>query len=296
MEIEVYADLLFLINTGMDGLCLLLAGRLLHRRVKAWRVAAGAVLGGAYAVVALLLPDMGQAPSLLCDLAVCAIMCATVFGERRRGWVKGILSAAGVYFALSMALGGVMTALYHLLNRAGVAAILSDLSGGEGDGLGSWLFLLLVLIGGAVSLWGGRILRRVRAVRFCTLTVELDGKAATLRGMVDSGNLLRDPMSGRLVVCAEGEALRGILSPGLAAVMGGASPDAVGLSPADARRARVIPAGTATGEGLLYGFVPDRIMLTAEGDTQEREIDALVAVTSIPTEGVEALIPAELMI
>lgn len=251
-------------------------------------------MGGAYAVAALLLPDMGQAPSLLCDLAVCAAMCAVVFGERRRGWVKGILAAAGVFFALSMALGGVMTALYHLLNRAGVAATLSELSGGEGDGLGSWLFLLLVLIGGAVSLWGGRLLRRSRTVRACTLTVELNGQTATLRGMVDSGNLLRDPMSGRLVVCAEGEALRGVLSPGFAAVMGGASPDAVGLSPADARRARVIPAGTATGEGMLYGFLPDRMILT--DGREEREVDALVAVTSIPTEGVEALIPAELMI
>lgn len=296
MEVAVYADLLFLINAGMDGLCLLLAGRLLHRRVKGWRVLLSAVLGGVYAVAALLLPDMGQAPSLLCDLAVCIIMCATVFGERRRGWFKGITAAAGVYFALSMALGGVMTALYHLLNRAGVASLLAGLSEEGGDGLGSWLFLVLVLIGGGVSLWGGRLLQRSRAVRVCTVTVELDGKAIALRGMVDSGNLLRDPMSGRVVICAEGEALRGILSPSLAAVMKGASPDAVRLSPADARRVRVIPAGTATGAGLLYGFVPERITLTVEGDTQEREIDAAVAVTSIPTEGVEALIPAELVI
>lgn len=294
MEIEVYADLLFLINAGMDGLCLLLTGRLLHRRVRPWRVVIGTVLGGAYAVAALLLPDMGQAPSLLCDLAVCVVMCATVFGERRRRWARGLLTSAGVYFALSMALGGVMTALYHLLNRAGVAAILSELSGGGGDGLGSWMFLLLVLIGGAVSLWGGRLMRRSRAVRYCDLTVELDGKAATLRGMVDSGNLLRDPMSGRLVVCADGEALRGILSPSLAAVMEGASPDAIGLSSADARRVRIIPAGTATGAGILYSFLPDRMILTDGGG--EREVDAVVAVTSVPTEGVEALIPAELMI
>lgn len=296
MEIEVYADLLFLINAGMDGLCLLLTGKLLHHRVKAWRVAVGAVLGGVYAVAALLLPDMGQAPSLLCDLGMCITMCAVVFGEKRRGWFKGILATAGVYFALSMALGGVMTALYHLLNRAGIASLLAGLSEGGGDGLGSWLFLVLVLIGGGVSLWGGRLLRRSRAVRVCTVTVELDGKTATLRGLVDSGNLLRDPMGGRVVICAEEKVMRKLLSPSLAAVMSGASPHEVRLSSADARRVRVIPAGTAAGEGLLYGFIPDRITLTAEGDNQGREIDAAVAVTPIPTEGVEALIPPELVI
>lgn len=296
MEVEVYADLLFLINAGMDGLCLLLTGKLLHRRVKAWRVAVGAVLGGVYAVAALLLPDMGQAPSLLWDLGMCITMCAVVFGEKRRGWFKGILTASGVYFALSMALGGVMTALYHLLNRAGIASLLAGLSEGGGDGLGSWLFLVLVLIGGGVSLWGGRLLRRSRAVRACTVTVELDGKTATLRGLVDSGNLLRDPMGGRVVICAEEKIMRKLLSPSLAAVMSGASPHEVRLSSADARRVRVIPAGTAAGEGLLYGFIPDRITLTAEGDNQGREIDAAVAVTPIPTEGVEALIPPELVI
>ena len=295
MEIEVYADLLFLINAGMDGLCLLLAGKLLHRKVRPWRGVIGAVLGGIYAVAALLFPDMGQAPSLLCDLAVCVAMCGIVFGERRRGGIKGLFSSVGVYFALSMALGGVMTALYHLLNRAGAASLLAGLSEGGGEGLGSWLFLLLVLIGGAVSLWGGRLLGRSRAVRLCTVTVELDERSVTLRGMVDSGNLLRDPMGGRAVICAEGTALGKILSPSLAAVMRGASPESVGLSSSEARRVRVIPAGTATGEGLLYGFLPDRITITAEGDTQGREMDAVVAVTSGITDGAEALIPAELV-
>ena len=293
MEVAVYADLLFLINAGMDGLCLLLAGKLLHRKVRPWRGVIGAVLGGAYAVAALLLPDVGQAPSLLCDLAVCVAMCGIVFGEGRRGWVKGLLSSVGVYFVLSMALGGVMTALYHLLNRAGVAALLGELSGGGGDGLGSWLFHRLVLVGGAVSLWGGRFWRQSRAVRLCTLTVELDGKTASLRGMVDSGNLLRDPMSGRTVICAEGAAFGKLLSPALAAVMGGKSPDAVGLPSEDARRVRVIPTETATGAGMLYGFLPDRLIL-ADGK-EEREVDAIVAFVSVPTDGVDALIPSELL-
>jgi stage II sporulation protein GA (sporulation sigma-E factor processing peptidase) len=295
MEIEVYADLLFLINAGMDGLCLLLTGKLLHRKIKPWRGVIGAVLGGIYAVAALLFPDMGQAPSLLCDLAVCVAMCGIVFGERRRGWIKGLFSSVGVYFALSMALGGVMTALYHLLNRAGAASLLAGLSEGGGDGLGSWLFLLLVLVGGAVSLWGGRLLGRSRAVRLCTVTVELDGRSVTLQGIVDSGNLLRDPIGGRAVICAEKKALTELLSLPLMAVMEGMPPQAVSLSPSDAKRIRVIPADTATGGGILYGFFPDRVMLTAEDGGAAREVDAVVAVTSIPTNGVAALIPADLI-
>lgn len=295
MEVEVYADLLFLINTGMDGLCLLLTGRLLHRRVRPWRVIWGAALGGVYAVAALLLPDMGQALSLLTDAGVCIAMCGVVFGERRRGWLRWLLGAAGVYFLLSMALGGVMTALYHLLNRAGLPSLLDELLPGGGDGLGSWLFLLLALVGGAVSLWGGRLARRSQAIRVCAVTVELDGQTAHLRGMVDSGNLLRDPMSGRAVICGETSALRSILSPPLLAVLEGAPPGAVTLSPTDARRVRVIPAKTATGSGMLCGFLPDRVTVTPEGEEEGREVDAVVAVTAIPIEWAEALVPSVLL-
>ena len=214
---------------------------------------------------------------------------------KRRGWIKGLFSSVGVYFALSMALGGVMTALYHLLNRTGAASLLAGLSEGGGDGLGSWLFLLLVLVGGAVSLWGGRLLGRSRAVRLCTVTVELDGRSVTLRGIVDSGNLLRDPIGGRAVICAEKKALTELLSLPLMAVMEGMPPQAVSLSPSDAKRIRVIPADTATGGGILYGFFPDKVMLTAEDGGAAREVDAVVAVTSIPTNGVAALIPADLI-
>jgi stage II sporulation protein GA (sporulation sigma-E factor processing peptidase) len=185
MEIEVYADLLFLINAGMDGLCLLLTGKLLHRRVKAWRVILSSVLGGVYAVVALL-PDFGTGTSLLLDMAICLAMCGLVFGSKSSGGRRGLPAAMGVYFLLSMALGGIMTALYHLLNRGGWAEHLAFLTEGGGDGLGSWLFLLLALVGGGISLWGGRLGRRAGRVAFCAVTVEIGGKTATLRGMVDS--------------------------------------------------------------------------------------------------------------
>jgi stage II sporulation protein GA (sporulation sigma-E factor processing peptidase) len=294
MEVAVYADLLFLINAGMDGLCLLLTGRMLHRRVKGWRVILSSVLGGVYAVVALL-PDFGTGPSLLLDMAICLAMCGLVFGSKSSGGRRGLPAAMGVYFLLSMALGGIMTALYHLLNRGGWAEHLAFLTEGGGDGLGSWLFLLLALVGGGISLWGGRLGRRAGRVAFCAVTVEIGGKTATLRGMVDSGNLLRDPMGGRAVICAEKKALAELLSPPLMAVMEGMPPQAVSLSPSDAKRIRVIPADTATGGGILYGFFPDRVMLTAEDGGAAREVDAVVAVTSIPTNGVAALIPADLI-
>ena len=288
MEVEVYADLLFLINAGMDGLCFLLAGRLLHRRLTPWRVFFGSALGGIYAVASLLF-EVGQAVALGLDGAVCLLICRLVFGGRRSG--RGhFLPAAATYFVLSMVLGGVMTALYNLLNRTRLAELFPE---GE-DGPGTWLFALLALVGSGITLWGGRFFRRSAAVRRCRVTVELDGRRVELEGMVDTGNLLRDPLSGRAVICGEREALTAILSPALAKAMGGGGMESLSDS-ADARRFRLIPAGTATGSGMLAGFLPDRVEVAFLHKSREevRVVDAVVAAAEL--EGVEALVPAEVL-
>lgn len=291
MAVEVYADLLFFINASMDGLCFCLTGRLLHRRLSPRRVLLGAVLGGVYAVVALLL-EVGQAVALFCDVAICLLMCAIVFTGRRSGGVGRFFLSAAVYFVLSMVLGGVMTALYNLLNRTGFTDLLPA---GE-DGLGTWLFALLALIGSGITLWGGRVFRRSAAVRSCRVVVELDGQITELDGLVDTGNLLRDPLSGRAVICVESRALSEVLSPALAeAIRTGGDVSSLSDS-ADARRVRLIPAGTATGGGMLVGFLPDRVtlMFTLGERAETRTVDAVVAAVSELAE-VQALVPSELI-
>ena len=287
MVVDVYADLLFLINAGMDGLCFCLTARLLHRRLTPWRVILGSVLGGVYAVVSLFL-STGQVTALLADLLACLLMCLLVFGGRGSGGGRRVLLSAGGYLFLSTVMGGIMTALYRLLNRAGIPDLLPEGS----DGIGAWLFLFLTVAGGLISLRGGRFLRREATRIPCTVTVTLAGRTATLTGMVDTGNLLRDPIGGRAVICADRDCLRKILSPTLWEALGGDPHSLNALSPSEGRRIRIIPTGTATGSGILYGILPDTITI-AKNDDAPREVDAVVAVTVL--EEVQALVPNELI-
>ena len=286
MEVEVYADLLFLINAGMDALCFGLAGRLLHRKLIPWRLMTGASLGGIYAVVSLLL-DMGTVIAPMLDLAVGLLICRLVFGGRANG-KGGFLPAAAAYIVLSMVLGGVMTALYHLLNRMDIARYLPA---GD-DGLGTWLFALLAMVGSGITLWGGQFFRRNASLRRCRVTVVLHGRQAEAEGMIDTGNLLRDPLGGRIVICVKRSILSPLLPPALADALDGRNMETLEHS-ADARRFRLIPAGTATGEGMLAGFLPDRVEISYQHKSRERVrvVDAVVAAADL--NGTEALVPAE---
>lgn len=297
---DVYVDLLFLINAGMDCLCFLLTARLLRRRVVPWRLLLGCVLGGLYAVLALF-PDVGRAAALVIDLCVCALLCLTVFASRQDG-LGTLFRTVGVYLLVSLALGGIMTGLFNLLNRAGCAGSLS--AGGE-DGPTAWLFALLALAGGAVSLWGGRLFRRTGTHQGCTVTVEMNGRRAVLRGLVDTGNLLRDPLTGRPVIPVDRAAVRPLLSPALWDAL--EAQGHVGLADVpEGSRVRLIPAVTAAGDTLLVAVRPDAVSVS-NGERNDAcvhsDVPVLIAPTSIPPpagisedgDRPQALVPAELV-
>ena len=281
---EVYGDLFFMINMSMDYLCLHLSARLMHRKISVPRFLLAAALGGVYSVVALLL----SVPSLVAwgvDIALCILMCAVAFA--RRG--EGILLISGVYVGVSMALGGIMTALYNILNRAGVG---DELSLSE-DGISAWMFAVLAAVSGILALRGGKFFRKSTEARPCRVTAKIFGRSISADGMCDSGNLVCDPIDGKPVVVI-GRELAGRLI-GEENVKNMLAHQDISRITDDRLlcRLRLIPTQTATGSGILVGFGADEILICPEGG-RERRVDALLAIMEGDSETV--LVPSTLML
>ncbi len=255
VETEVYVDLYFLVNASMDLLCLAMTASILHRAVKRWRLFLAALLGGGWAVGVLLLGIDG-APGVVPDLLMAVLLAAVAFAEKN-GRITRLLRDAGAYALLSALLGGLMTVLYRFLNRLEL-----PLEALQGDGLSAWMFAILAAVAGFFTLRGGRLFRRSGAVRDVGLEITVEGRTAVLRALVDSGNLLTDPLDGRSVVLADPAKLLPCLSPMLAHAL--EHPESA--PPEYARRIRLIPAHSATGEGLLAAFAPDRLVIVTKKD------------------------------
>lgn len=279
MVSDVYGDLLFLVNFSMDFLCAYLTVSLLRRRAVPWRLFAAAAVGGVYAVAALFLRlPRGAAP--VADAAVCVLMCAILFGARGVPFRFFALSCA-LFVGVSMAMGGMMTALFNLLNRAGLPV---EALGQEGDGISAWLFAAAAGVSTLAGLRGGRLLRRSAARRFARLRVTVGERTVELQALIDSGNLCRDPISGKPVI---------FIDPHRARTLVGEAPSVSG-SPDLARRFRLIPVETVGGKRLQVAYLPDRMVLTDAGGTHE--IDALFApAETLSGAGVYgAIVPSEL--
>ena len=200
----IYVDTLFLLNALVDYLLLLAAARLAGEPLRRLRFALGGALGGLYAA-ALFLPGLAFLAHPLCRLAAAALMLVTAYGGSRRLLRQGLL-----FLALTCAFGG------------GVVAI--GLLGNRGLTLGNGVFYspldLKTVLLSAAGCYGGlalvfrRIGRHAAAGgELVSARLTLGGRAVTFPALVDTGNTLADPVSGRPAMVAEGEATAGLFPP-----------------------------------------------------------------------------------
>ena len=260
----IYADELFALNGIIDYLLLLSAARLRGGVLRRGRFALAAVLGGGYALAAVL-PGLAWLQSLGIKLALSLAMAWIAYGGG-----AGLWKSWACFLGLSTAFGG---AVYGA----------SLLAGGAGGPVPVSLRVLVLSFGvcyAALRLFFGRFLeRRERAV--VPVEVELGAGRAVFRALRDTGNGLYDPVSGRHVLVADTAALACLFPAGVPLPGPEESPPQVfrRLSPLPPFRGRLrlVPySAVGTDRGLLVCFRPDR--LTVEG----RQEDMLIALSPTP--------------
>ena len=178
----VYLDLTMGLNFLVDFLLLCSANRLSGAPPGAGRAAAAAAIGGVYAGVCLL-PGFRFLGNLLWRLVCLAAMSVVAFGLQRDTLRRG-----GIFFFLSMALGGVAFGF----GKGGIPALLAS----------------------ALCLCGLSLISFREKVGTRTLVpVELcyGAKSIHLTGLRDTGNTLRDPLTGQQVLVAGADAARKLL-------------------------------------------------------------------------------------
>lgn len=267
----VYIDSLFLLNLIVDYLLLLGAARLSGAALRRPRLALGAVLGAAYAC-AVFLPGLGFLEHPAVALSVAGAMALVAFGGSRR-LLRGFLS----FLALSFALGGGVLAL-SLLGARGV--------GLERGVLSPHVDLGVLLLSAAGCYAAASLVFRRSAAHGTRELVEavltLEGRQVTLTALLDTGNTLTDPVTGRGVLVVEGERAAPLFSRPLGEA---ALRDPVGTltQMEDGTRFRLLPYQAVGVEcGLLLAVRLDRVRV---GEREYRGVLAALSPTRLSDGG-----------
>ena len=213
----------FLLNGWVDLLSLLLGARLTRTRLHWGRALLSAALGGAYALLAEAAFPFLRGPALLLG----AVMGCTVLACGRRGLrAFPAVLAAGTFF------GGCCSLWLA-------------------SGLPKWCFFPAA--GLMIPLLRGLPVQTVTEDREVKLTLYYGGRTLSLPVLRDSGNTLRDPVTGLPVIVLSARAAQPLFPFPLDADDLSALPEGF----------RLIRAMTAAGTKTLMCFHPDRVTLRA---------------------------------
>lgn len=279
MNSVVYADVLFLIDFSMDFLTFYIVSHILKQKIKLIRICSASAMGGIYSVLSFGM-QFKSPIGLILDIFVCFVMCMTAFLEKSPKHFRRMPIYTATFFVVSAMLGGVMTALFSLLNRS-----LADIETGRDD-ISLWVFGFVAIVSGLATLLGSDLIGRSSRAKFGKLNIRMGNRRMSFEAMSDSGNMLKDPIGGKDVVIID-RARGRQLSPALA------SGTLASLQASSLKGIRLIPIRTAAGEGMLTAFSPDEVTLDYNGTS--KHIDVLVALSKeeLKDSRIEAIISAD---
>ncbi len=277
MEFVVYGDVLvaqgFIINLLILRLCSALGG-VKPKRLPYYLSA----LAGAVCSFAIFLPMQGLSWDITYRVVTASLMVMIAYGKQP---LRIFLRLLVVFLVVSFLLAGAVIGLWFLFPSGGYA---------YRNGVVYFNLRPLALIAGVAAAYGlavgfNRIFLWRKGPRDSyPILISRGGRQVRLEALVDTGNRLTEPFSGRPVVVASFAAVSELLSDRERAYI---LEDR--LDEGMPETLRVVSYHTVDKEGVLKAFRPDGIQVEVSGRCQP--VDAYVAVSTRPVaaEGCDAV-------
>lgn len=191
----IYLDVIWLLNFCTDYLLLSLTAILLKRRVQKKRLIIGSLIASLYVVV-VFLPYASFFYHPLFKLIFSMVIVMVSFGFKRFSY---FFQNVAMFYLVTFMIGGGLLAIHYMLHTK--SKLLNDIAVMKASGFGdpiSWSFVVI----GFPLLWyfsRQRIeyidLRKMTYDQISNVELRIEDQVFHLKGFIDSGNHLYDPIS-----------------------------------------------------------------------------------------------------
>lgn len=281
----IYIDVLIFVNFIVNYFILLATQRICRQRAGTLRIFLADALASACSL-AVFLPETGAISGVLLRLAVSSAVVLTAFGFRS---CKRFFSLLGGFFAVSFAYAGICLGIWAVFKPKGMI-IKNDIVYFDVSPLllictSAVCYVLLMLLKKHFSKDEGTSLEY-------TVEITINGQTSSLKGFLDTGNMLYDCFSECPVIIAKKKYIHNSAIPNFSFAGGEKGLKQLDGSvnlPENLKGFRLIPYCVVGSKGVLPAFKPDGVVIS-DGKTEYKPDCCLVALSDEQTGEWEALL------
>ena len=265
----IYIDIILLENLIMNYIILFTTGLIMKLKIKHLRIISASLLGAIYSIVAYTgIIEMYSGLILKIILSILIIYIA--FNTQN---VKQLCKILVIFYLISFAFGGAAFALIYIVKPQNILMK-------NGLFLGTYplktvmlgAILAFIIIITAFSIVKSKITKKNM---FCEITIKLNGKYIKTKAMIDTGNMLKEPITNTPVIVVESvllyECMPKEILHNLENIIGGdfeAVPEDIKIE--YMARLKLIPfSSLGKQNGMLLGIKAESVKITI--DEQETE-------------------------
>ena len=261
----MYLDIIWLLNFLFDSLLLYLTAIILKRDIVLWRILIGGFIGSSIIILSIT-PYNATFSHPFMKLVFSITMVLVVFGYKR---IKFFLTGLMTFYLTTFLIGGSLIGIHYFIQfdmNLSTSLFLANVKG-FGDPI-SWLFVVL----GFPLAWhfSRKNFERIEVTKIqydqlVVVEIEFEGNRYTLKGLVDSGNQLYDPITKLPVMFVSIKQIINELPQELKMIAEDAEAVIMGEKSVDSKwenKMRIIPYKVMGKEHqLIIAFKPDRLII-----------------------------------
>ena len=277
----LYIDVFFLINFTIDILAAHFSARFLHIKTTVTRLIFVGVLGAAASIIDVFLPSYAYLKILNAFLS---LFLMTVAVSKKCGLGRRVKFGAS-FLSFCLALAGIVyfgySVLDNLLDRYPIE------EGVEAENRGALFFSLIILVAIGVFKLLIMLFSGAKGVKNIRVRIKVEGRCAETDALVDSGNLVKDPMNMYPVLFVKQSFAKTFLPENILEL---SSLDK--LERCYKKRVRLIPVTKGESTHVLTGIRVDSVALISEKGTFEVNASVAIDKEGGSFGGYDALLPS----
>ncbi len=273
----IYIDVVLIENLIMNYIILLATGVILKTKIKHIRLVGASLIGAIYSILTYVITIKIYSNFLL-KLLLSVMIIYVAFNPQN---IKNMWKALLVFYLTSFVFGGAAFALIYIVKP-------QDILMRNGLFLGTYPLKTVVLagiVGFVVIVATFKIVKSKITKKdiYKEVKIEIDGKKIDLKAMIDTGNMLKEPITGASVIVVEKTVLYGLLPKDLLdnidEILGGdLEKISVDIKDKYIKRLKFIPfSSLGKQNGMLVGIKPNLVEIVEEQDILKRE-DIIVGI------------------